>query len=156
MQGGTAVMPLSRNGTGAFCIHPPAFYEEINQGGTAAYSSAPGGMIRSIRGFLMEQERRRGGNPMKNFKKALKMAGICSMAAVIMAGMAGCGGKGGNTVSSGAKDAAKIGFTAALTGGAAAYGKSEEEGVRLAVEEINQKGDFPIDLMMDDTKAVPA
>lgn len=36
MQGGTAVMPLSRNGTGAFCIHPPAFYEEINQGGTAA------------------------------------------------------------------------------------------------------------------------
>jgi hypothetical protein len=52
MQGGTAVMPLSRNGTGAFCIHPPAFYEEINQGGTAAYSSAPGGMIRSIRGFF--------------------------------------------------------------------------------------------------------
>lgn len=36
MQGGTAAMPLSRNGTGAFCIiiiH--TFYEEINQGGTA-------------------------------------------------------------------------------------------------------------------------
>lgn len=78
------------------------------------------------------------------------------MAAVMMAGMAGCGGKGGNNVSSGAKDAAKIGFTAALTGGAAAYGKSEEEGVRLAVEEINKKGDFPMDLMVDDTKAVPA
>lgn len=56
----------------------------------------------------------------------------------------------------GAKNAAKIGFTAALTGGAAAYGKSEEEGVRLAVEEINGKGGFPIDLMVDDTKAVPA
>lgn len=93
---------------------------------------------------------------MKNFKKALKMAGICSMAAVIMAGMAGCGGKGENNVSSGAKNEAKIGFTAALTGGAAAYGKSEEEGVRLAVEEINKKGDFPMDLMVDDTKAVPA
>ena len=36
MQGGTAAMPLSRNGTGAFCIyHPRAFHEEINQGGTA-------------------------------------------------------------------------------------------------------------------------
>ncbi len=44
----------------------------------------------------------------------------------------------------------------ALTGGAAAYGKSEEEGVRLAVEEINKKGDFPIDLLVEDTKAVPA
>ena len=93
---------------------------------------------------------------MKNFKKAMKMAGICSMAVVMMAGLAGCGGKAGNNVSSGAKNAAKIGFTAALTGGAAAYGKSEEEGVRLAVEEINEKGDFPIDLMVDDTKAVPA
>ena len=36
MQGGTAVMPLSRNGTGAFCIIIiRTFYEEINQGGTA-------------------------------------------------------------------------------------------------------------------------
>ena len=93
---------------------------------------------------------------MKNFKKAMKMAGICTMAAMMISSMAGCGGKTANGVSSGAKNAAKIGFTAALTGGAAAYGKSEEEGVRLAVEEINGKGDFPIDLMVDDTKAVPA
>lgn len=93
---------------------------------------------------------------MKNFKKAMKMAGICTMAAVMISSMAGCGGKTANGVSSGAKNAAKIGFTAALTGGAAAYGKSEEEGVRLAVEEINGEGDFPIDLMVDDTKAVPA
>ena len=36
MQGGTAAMPLSRNGTGAFCIIViRTFYEEINQGGTA-------------------------------------------------------------------------------------------------------------------------
>lgn len=36
MQGGTAAMPLSRNGTGAFCIIIiRTFYEEINQGGTA-------------------------------------------------------------------------------------------------------------------------
>ena len=35
MQGGTAAMPLSRNGTGAFCIIIRTLYEEINQGGTA-------------------------------------------------------------------------------------------------------------------------
>lgn len=86
----------------------------------------------------------------------MKTIGICSMAAIMMAGISGCGGKAGGAVSSGAKNAAKIGFTAALTGGAAAYGKSEEEGVRLAVEEINKKGDFPIDLLVEDTKAVPA
>lgn len=93
---------------------------------------------------------------MMHMRKVMKTIGICSMAAIMMAGFSGCGGKTGGAVPSGAKNAAKIGFTAALTGGAAAYGKSEEEGVRLAVEEINKKGDFPIDLLVEDTKAVPA
>lgn len=93
---------------------------------------------------------------MMHMRKVMKTIGICSMAAIMMAGLSGCGGKTGGAVSSGAKNAAKIGFTAALTGGAAAYGKSEEEGVRLAVEEINKKGDFLIDLLVEDTKAVPA
>ena len=93
---------------------------------------------------------------MMHMRKVMKTIGIWSMAAIMMAGLSGCGGKTGSAVSSGAKNAAKIGFTAALTGGAAAYGKSEEEGVRLAVEEINKKGDFPIDLLVEDTKAVPA
>lgn len=93
---------------------------------------------------------------MMHMRKVMKTIGICSMAAIMMAGLSGCGGKTGGAVTSGAKNAAKIGFTAALTGGAAAYGKSEEEGVRLAVEEINKKGDFPIDLLVEDTKAVPA
>lgn len=93
---------------------------------------------------------------MMHMRKVMKTIGICSMAAIMMAGFSGCGGKTSGAVSSGAKNAAKIGFTAALTGGAAAYGKSEEEGVRLAVEEINKKGDFPIDLLVEDTKAVPA
>lgn len=93
---------------------------------------------------------------MMHMRKVMKTIGICSMAAIMMAGLSGCGGKTGGAVSSGAKNAAKIGFTAALTGGAAAYGKSEEEGVRLAVEEINKKGNFPIDLLVEDTKAVPA
>ncbi len=93
---------------------------------------------------------------MMHMRKVMKTIGICSMAAIMMAGLSGCGGKTGGAVSFGAKNAAKLGFTAALTGGAAAYGKSEEEGVRLAVEEINKKGDFPIDLLVEDTKAVPA
>lgn len=93
---------------------------------------------------------------MMHMRKVMKTIGICSMAAIMMAGLSGCGSKTGGAVSSGAKNAAKLGFTAALTGGAAAYGKSEEEGVRLAVEEINKKGDFPIDLLVEDTKAVPA
>ncbi len=93
---------------------------------------------------------------MMHMRKVMKTIGICSMAAIMMAGISGCGGKTGGAVSSGAKNAAKIGFTAGVTGGAAAYGKSEEEGVRLAVEEINKKGDFPIDLLVEDTKAVPA
>ena len=93
---------------------------------------------------------------MMHMRKVMKTIGICSMAAIMMAGFSGCGRKTGGAVSSGAKNAAKIGFTAALTGGAAAYGKSEEEGVRLAVEEINKKGNFPIDLLVEDTKAVPA
>lgn len=93
---------------------------------------------------------------MMHMRKVMKTIGICSMAAIMMAGVSGCGGKTGGAVSSGVKNAAKIVFTAALTGGAAAYGKSEEEGVRLAVEEINKKGDFPIDLLVEDTKAVPA
>lgn len=93
---------------------------------------------------------------MMHMRKVMKTIGICSMVAIMMAWISGCGGKTGGAVSSGAKNAAKIGFTAALTGGAAAYGKSEEEGVRLAVEEINKKGDFPIDLLVEDTKAVPA
>lgn len=93
---------------------------------------------------------------MMHMRKVMKTIGICSMAAIMMAGISGCGGKTGGAVSSGVKNAAKLGFTAALTGGAAAYGKSEEEGVRLAVEEINKKGDFPIDLLVEDTKAVPA
>lgn len=93
---------------------------------------------------------------MMHMRKVMKTIGICSMVAIMMAGISGCGGKTGGAVSFGAKNAAKIGFTAALTGGAAAYGKSEEEGVRLAVEEINKKGDFPIDLLVEDTKAVPA
>ncbi len=93
---------------------------------------------------------------MMPMRKVMKTIGICFMAAIMMAGFSGCGGKTGGAMSSGAKNAAKIGFTAALTGGAAAYGKSEEEGVRLAVEEINKKGDFPIDLLVEDTKAVPA
>ena len=54
------------------------------------------------------------------------------------------------------KGGVKIGFIAALTGGAAAYGKSQEEGIRMAVEEINQKGAIPIELFVEDSKGSPS
>ena len=70
---------------------PHAFYEVINQGGTAVNPPLVE-LCRSIRGF---SDGERGGTEMKNFKKAVKMAGICSLAAVMVAVMAGCGGNVG-------------------------------------------------------------
>ena len=89
-------------------------------------------------------------------KEMVKKAMIISIVGAMAVGFAGCGGKSASSVSSGKTNAMKIGFVAALTGGAAAYGKSEEEGVRMAVEEINAKGETPIDLLVEDSKAVPA
>ncbi len=91
-----------------------------------------------------------------DFKRIIRLAAVISVSAAVMAGFTGCGNKAAGQTSASAKNTAKIGFIAALTGGAAAYGKSEEEGVRLAVEEINKKGDITIDLMVEDSKCVPA
>lgn len=91
------------------------------------------------------------------FTKAMKKAGIISMAAMIAFGLAGCGGEKAPASSASSSDpnAAKIGFIAALSGGASAYGISEKEGVDLAVEEIN-KGDFKINVLTEDSKGVPS
>ena len=86
-------------------------------------------------------------------KSMLKKAVIFGLAGV-MAIAAGCGSN--KDAGNANNNEAKIALLTTTTGGAAAYGKSEEEGVRLAVEEINKKGDFPIDLLVEDTKAVPA
>ncbi len=73
-----------------------------------------------------------------NFSKAMKMAVIIFTGAIAAAGLTACGGTK-TAADSPSKGGVKIGFIAALTGGAAAYGKSQEEGIHMAVEEINHK-----------------
>ena len=87
-----------------------------------------------------------------NTRKMIKTIGMAAIIGSMAFGLAGCGGKSASSVSSGAPGAAKIGFIAALSGGAAAYGLGQQEGTMLAVEEINAKGDFKIDLETIDTK----
>ena len=90
-----------------------------------------------------------------NFSKAMKAAVIIFTGAIAAAGLTACGGTK-TAADSPSKGGVKIGFIAALTGGAAAYGKSQEEGIRMAVEEINQKGAIPIELFVEDSKGSPS
>ena len=90
-----------------------------------------------------------------NFSKAMKMAVIIFTGAIAAAGLTACGGTK-TAADSPSKGGVKIGFIAALTGGAAAYGKSQEEGIHMAVEEINQKGVIPIELFVEDSKGSPS
>lgn len=86
-------------------------------------------------------------------RNILKTFGMAVLMGAMVLGMSGCGGeKSASSVSSGDPSAARIGFIAALTGGAAAYGLGQQEGTMLAVEEINNSGDFKIDLDTFDTK----
>lgn len=90
-----------------------------------------------------------------NFSKAMKAAVIIFTGAIAAAGLTACGGIK-TAADSPSKGGVKIGFIAALTGGAAAYGKSQEEGIRMAAEEINQKGAIPIELFVEDSKGSPS
>lgn len=87
-----------------------------------------------------------------NSRKLIKTIGMAALIGTIAIGMAGCGKSSQSSVSSGAPGATKIGFIVALSGGAAAYGLGQQEGTLLAVEEINAKSDFKIDLETMDTK----
>lgn len=60
-------------------------------------------------------------------------------AAMAMLGLAGCGGSGGGgTSGGGSSDPILVGYYGDLTGNTATFGKSTQDGVNLAVEEINQ------------------
>ena len=81
---------------------------------------------------------------------------IAALTAVMVVGAAGCGGqKAAEGSSSGTSQAAKVGFVTVLSGGAAAYGKSQQEGINMAVEEINA-GDFKVDVITEDSKGQPS
>ncbi|MDP4128461.1 MAG: ABC transporter substrate-binding protein [Bacillota bacterium] len=67
---------------------------------------------------------------------------------------AGCGGGSAPAASSGSQTggAAKIGVVSYLTGGGAAYGQSQKEGLELAKDEINAQGKVKIDLIFEDSR----
>ena len=69
---------------------------------------------------------------------------------------AGCGGGSAPAENSGSQSgaatAAKLGVVAYLTGGGAAYGQSQKEGLELAKDEINAQGKVKIDLVFEDSR----
>lgn len=70
--------------------------------------------------------------------KKRKLAGIFMSLSLAAGMLAGCsGGKGGE---SGGGDTIKVGVNLELSGNVASYGQSMNEGVQLAVDEINKKG----------------
>lgn len=89
------------------------------------------------------------------FRRVMKTTAMIFTGAIAAVGLTACSGTRTETASP-SKEGVKIGFIAALTGGAAAYGKSQEEGIRMAVEEINRKGTVPIELFVEDSKGAPS
>lgn len=67
---------------------------------------------------------------------------------------AGCGGGSAPATNSGSQGggAAKIGVVAYLSGGGAAYGQAQKEGLELAKDEINAQGKVKIELVYEDSR----
>ncbi len=84
---------------------------------------------------------------MKNtFKKVLSAILVVAMAVTAMFALTSCGVSFKN-------DTFKIGATGPLTGDAASYGKSVEQGAKLAVKHINAKGGIQFSFAILDDKA---
>lgn len=67
---------------------------------------------------------------------------------------AGCGGASAPATNSGSQGggAAKIGVVAFMSGGGAAYGQAQKEGLELAKDEINAQGKVKIELVYEDSR----
>ncbi len=63
-----------------------------------------------------------------------KLLAVLCLGTLLVSGVSGCGGKGGN-----AKEI-KIGGNLEMTGTGASYGKSSQNGIKLALEKINGQG----------------
>lgn len=89
-------------------------------------------------------------------KSMMKRLAMMSMAAMLVVGVAGCGGEKKSDAPAGGDKTAKFALLSATTGGAAAYGEAIKNGVDLAVEEINKKAEaekgYKINLVFEDTK----
>lgn len=87
-------------------------------------------------------------------KKGLTKWFTGMMIGTLLLTTAGCGGgsaPAANSESQGA-GSAKIGVVAYLSGGGAAYGQSQKEGLDLAKDEINTLGKVKIDLVYEDSR----
>lgn len=89
-------------------------------------------------------------------KSNMKKLAMVSMAAIVAAMVAGCGGGADKGAAKSGGTNAKIALITATTGGAAAYGEAIKNGAELAVEQINKKANenknIGIDLVVEDTK----
>lgn len=67
---------------------------------------------------------------------------------------AGCGGGSAPATNSGSQggEVAKLGVIAYLSGGGAAYGQAQKEGLELAKDEINAQGKVKIELVYEDSR----
>lgn len=79
---------------------------------------------------------------------------VCAAALLVTAACAaftGCGSADGST-----EKTVRLGFLNGTTGGVAAYGLAEQQGFDMAIEELNQQGDYHFEVEMVDTKGVVA
>ena len=92
---------------------------------------------------------------MKSLKKIL--AAALTMALAVSA--VGCGAPGGSGGSGGSGDTLKIGLATPLTGASAEDGKAIQEGVNLAVKQINDQGGIDgktVEVVAEDDKGDPS
>lgn len=92
-----------------------------------------------------------GGKTMKKISKVL--ASVCA-GVLLTAALTGCGGD-----KKAAEDTIRIGANLEMTGGSASYGKSSQNGIKLAIDAANAKGGLlgkKIELVVADNKSEAA
>lgn len=73
-----------------------------------------------------------------------KKTGIAIMMAAMTMMAAGCSATGSQKGNSASGNTIKIGVNMELSGAAAGYGQQEENGIKLAVHDINKKGGIKV------------
>lgn len=89
---------------------------------------------------------------MTSIKKMTRKITAVLLAATFAIAAAGCGSSSQGSSGSQAGGTAKIGVVAMMSGGGAAYGEAIKQGLELARDEVNAKGKFKIELVVEDSK----